>query len=173
MNIARITISDRASAGIYEDKSGPEIESALKAIFNEEIAFLCRVIPDQKELIAQTLKEMADTHKCRLIITTGGTGITQRDVTPEATRQVIEKELPGFAELMRLESYKFKKTAILSRAVCGIRGQSLIINLPGNPLAVKQCIEILSEAIVEAVAHLNGEDPHQNLNNNYGKPAIN
>ncbi len=104
---------------------------------------------------------MADRQGCSLIVTTGGTGITERDVTPEATLQVIEKELPGFAELMRLESYKIKKTAILSRAVCGIRKKSLIINLPGSPAAVRQCLEILSGVIIEAIAHLNNSDPHK------------
>lgn len=160
MKIARITISDRASAGVYEDKSGPEIERFLTDKLGAGIKFISATIPDEKELIANTIKEMADNQGCSLIITTGGTGITPRDITPEATREVIEKELPGFAELMRLESYKIKKTAILSRAVCGVRGRSLIMNLPGNPSAIKQCLDVVYEALIEALAHLNGEDPH-------------
>ena len=123
MKIARLTISDRASAGIYEDRSGPEIETALREFL-------------------------------------GGTGISARDVTPEATRAVLEKELPGFGEIMRVQSFQKVRTAILSRAVAGIRGQTLIVNLPGKPTAVRECLEILAPAIREGMAHLRGEDPH-------------
>jgi molybdopterin adenylyltransferase len=99
--------------------------------------------------------------RCDLIVTTGGTGITARDVTPEATRAVLQKELPGFGELMRMQSFAKVRTAILSRATAGTRGRSLIVNLPGKPSAVRECLEILTPALIEGVAHLRGEDPHR------------
>jgi len=111
-------------------------------------------------LISATLKKFADELKCDLIVTTGGTGISTRDVTPEATKIILEKELPGFGEIMRVQSFAKVKTAILSRAVAGTRGKSLIINLPGKPSAVRECLEILAPAMREGLAHLRGEDPH-------------
>ena len=159
MKIGRITISDRASAGIYEDRSGPEIESVLKNFF-PGVIFESKIVPDEIPLISATLKKFADELKCDLIVTTGGTGIAARDVTPEATRAVLEKELPGFGEAMRMQSLAKVKTAILSRAVAGARGSSLIVNLPGKPTAVRECLEILAPAIREGVTHLRGEDPH-------------
>ena len=160
MKIGRITISDRASAGIYEDLSGPEIERGLREVFGTESKFVVAIIPDDQEMISAKLRELADRERCDLIITTGGTGISIRDVTPEATRAVLEKELPGFGELMRAQSFVKVRTAILSRAVAGTRGQSLIVNLPGKPSAVRECLEILAPAIREGVAHLRGDDPH-------------
>jgi len=159
MKIGRITISDRASAGIYEDLSGPEIENGLREVFGTS-EFVVAVIPDEQEMISAKLRELADRERCDLIITTGGTGVSPRDVTPEATRAVLEKELPGFGELMRAQSFAKVRTAILSRAVAGTRGKSLIINLPGKPSAVRECLEILAPAIREGVAHLGGNDPH-------------
>ena len=134
MKSGRITNSDRASAGVYADRSGPEIESVLR--------------------------ELADQAGCDLIVTTAGRGISARDVTPEATRMVIEKELPGLGDAMRMQSLAKVRTAILSRATAGTRGRSLIVNLPGKPAAVRECLEILAPAIREGVAHLRGEDPH-------------
>ncbi len=160
MKIGRITISDRASAGIYEDRSGPEIENVLCEFFTDA-KFVVAVIPDEQKLISSKLCEFADSEKCDLIVTTGGTGISVRDVTPEATKTILEKELPGFGETMRMESLKKIKTAILSRATAGTRGKSLIVNLPGKPTAVRECLEILAPAIREGVAHLRGEDPHE------------
>ena len=160
MKIGRVTISDRASAGIYEDRSGPEIENVLGEIFGAETKFVVAVIPDEPEKISALLRELADSEKCDLIVTTGGTGISARDVTPEATRAVLEKELPGFGEIMRAQSFAKVRTAVLSRATAGTRGQSLIVNLPGKPSAVRECLEILAPAIREGVAHLRGEDPH-------------
>jgi molybdopterin adenylyltransferase len=160
MKIGRITISDRASAGIYQDRSGPEIERVLREVFGAESQFAVAVIPDEQELISAKLREFVGREQCDLIVTTGGTGISARDVTPEATRAVLEKELPGFGELMRAQSFVKVRTAILSRAVAGTRGQSLIVNLPGKPTAVRECLEILAPAIREGVAHLRGEDPH-------------
>jgi len=160
MKIGRLTISDRAAAGIYEDLSGPEIESALREVMGAEVQFLAAIVPDEVELIAAKLRALADQASCDLIVTTGGTGISARDVTPEATRSELEKELPGFGEAMRMQSLAKVKTAILSRATAGTRGRSLIVNLPGKPAAVRECLEILAPAIREGIAHLRGEDPH-------------
>jgi molybdopterin adenylyltransferase len=161
MKIGRLTISDRASAGVYADRSGPEIERILRAAFGPDTEFIPAIVPDEVDLIAARLCELADTAHCDLIVTTGGTGISPRDVTPEATRRVLEKELPGFGEAMRMASFAAIKTAILSRATAGTRGRSLMINLPGKPTAVRECLEILAPAIREGLAHLRGEDPHQ------------
>jgi molybdopterin adenylyltransferase len=161
MKTGRVTISDRASAGIYEDRSGPEIENVLREFFGNELEFVSDIVPDEVDLISAALKRFADELCCSLIITTGGTGIGACDVTPEATKEILERELPGFSEIMRVQSYAKVKTAILSRALAGTRGKSLIINLPGKPAAVRECLEILAPAIREGVAHLRGEDPHQ------------
>jgi molybdopterin adenylyltransferase len=161
MRIGRITISDRASAGVYEDRSGPEIERVLREAFGNGVEFVSAIVPDEVELISAKLQELADTAHCDLIVTTGGTGISPRDVTPEATRAVLEKELPGFGEAMRMQSLAKVKTAILSRATAGTRGRSLIVNLPGKPTAVAECLEILAPAIREGVAHLRGDEPHK------------
>lgn len=160
MKIGRLTISDRASAGLYEDRSGPEIERVLRETFGSPIEFVPAIVPDEVAVISARLRELADDDRCDLIVTTGGTGISPRDVTPEATRAMLEKELPGFGEIMRAASFAKVKTAILSRATAGTRGQSLIVNLPGKPSAVRECLEILAPAIREAIAHLRGEDPH-------------
>jgi molybdopterin adenylyltransferase len=162
MKIGRVTVSDRASTGAYQDRGGPEIERILRQFLDPKAQFLSRIIPDDLDTISETLCELADSHHCQLIVTTGGTGITPRDVTPEATRPVLHKELPGFAELMRIRSYDTVPTAILSRALAGTRGVSLIINLPGKPSAVAECLEILAPAIREAIDHLSGLDPHAN-----------
>lgn len=160
MKIGRVTVSDRASAGIYEDRSGPEIENVLREFLGGAAKFEPAIVPDEVGLISAALKKFADELQCDLIVTTGGTGIAARDVTPEATKAVLEKELPGFGEIMRVQSFTKVKTAILSRAVAGTRGKSLIINLPGRPSAVRECLEILAPAIREGLAHLRGEDPH-------------
>ena len=160
MKAGRVTVSDRASAGIYEDRSGPEIETVLREVFGPELACESVIVPDETNLIGAALKQFADERQCDLIVTTGGTGIGSRDVTPEATRAILEKELPGFGEIMRGLSFAKVKTAILSRAVAGTRGRSLIVNLPGKPSAVRECLEILAPAIREGMAHLRGEDPH-------------
>lgn len=159
MKIGRITVSDRASAGVYEDRSGPEIEAALRE-YLPEAQFQGEIVPDERELIALALLHFTDDLNVDLVVTTGGTGISPRDVTPEATRAVLEKELPGFGEAMRMASLAKVKTAILSRATAGTRGRSLVINLPGKPSAVRECLEILTPAIREALAHLRGEDTH-------------
>jgi molybdopterin adenylyltransferase len=160
MKAGRVTVSDRASAGIYEDRSGPEIETVLREVLGMDISFVSIIVADETSLIAAALEQFADEQQCDLIVTTGGTGIGPRDVTPEATRSILEKELPGFGEMMRSLSFAKVKTAILSRAVAGTRGRSLIVNLPGKPTAVRECLEILAPAIREGIAHLRGEDPH-------------
>ncbi|HEX3624069.1 MAG TPA: molybdopterin adenylyltransferase [Verrucomicrobiae bacterium] len=163
MKIGRITISDRASAGIYEDRSGPEIEKVLCEFLGSGVKFETALVPDEIPQISTALRKFADETRCDLVVTTGGTGIASRDVTPEATRPILEKELPGFGEAMRMQSLAKVKTAILSRALAGTRGRTLIINLPGKPTAVRECLEILAPAIREAVAHLRGDDPHDKI----------
>ena len=159
MKIARVTLSDRASSGIYADASGPEIERVTAGYFTEPIEWIRVVLPDDRAQIETALIRLADVEQCPLIITTGGTGPSVRDVTPEATRAVLEKELPGFGEVMRMHSYEKVKTAILSRATAGVRGRSLIINLPGRPRAIGECLPLLAPAIAEALDHIAGFRP--------------
>ena len=156
MKVARLTLSDRASAGIYEDLSGPEIER----VFNEaglSVGEWARIImPDEREGIEAILRQLIDEENTDLVLTTGGTGPAPRDVTPEATRAVLDRELPGFGEVMRMQSFAKVPTAILSRATAGTRGKSLIVNLPGTPKAIGECLPMLLPAIREALKHLNG-----------------
>lgn len=157
MKVARLTLSDRASAGIYQDLSGPEIERVLEEGGFAVTEWVRVVLPDERAAIEMLLRNLADTGACDLILTTGGTGPSPRDVTPEATRAVLERELPGFGEVMRLQSFSKVPTAILSRATAGTRGKSLIVNLPGNPKAIGECLPLLIPAIREAIRHLNGQ----------------
>lgn len=161
MRIGRITVSDRAGAGTYADRSGPEIERVLTDMFGGEASFEAALVPDDRGLIASALREFADQRHCDLVVTTGGTGIGPRDVTPEATREVLDQELPGFGEAMRMQSFARVRTAILSRATAGVRGRCLIVNLPGKPAAVSECLAILAPAIREGLVLVRGEDPHQ------------
>lgn len=156
MKVARLTLSDRASAGIYEDLSGPEIERVLTEGGFSVDEWIRMVLPDEQGELERLLRRLADTDNTDLILTTGGTGPAPRDITPEATRAVLDRELPGFGELMRIQSFARVPTAILSRATAGTRGKSLIINLPGNPKAVGECLPMLLPAIREALRHLNG-----------------
>lgn len=151
-----LTISDRASAGEYQDASGPLIQRMVAERLGGE-SVLVETIPDEGELIRAKLAEWADSGRVNLILTTGGTGFTPRDVTPEATRQVIEREAPGLAEAMRLASLKVTPFAMLSRAVAGIRGRALIVNLPGSPKAVRECLEVILPAVPHAVEIIKGE----------------
>jgi len=156
VKIGIVTISDRASAGIYEDKSGKEIENFLKENIENEFEIVYRLIPDEFEEIVKTLKELVDK-KCSLILTTGGTGPAKRDVTPEATREVIEKELPGFGELMRMHSLKYVPTSILARGIAGVVKNSFILNLPGSPKAIRENLEAVWAAIPYAIDLIEGD----------------
>jgi molybdopterin adenylyltransferase len=145
--IASVTISDRASAGVYEDKSGPAIADWLKTAISSDYEFVNRVVPDGIDHVVRTLENLADFEGADLILTTGGTGPAPRDLTPEALERVIEKELPGFGELMRQVSLKEVPTAILSRQTAGVRGKTLIITLPGKPAAIKTCLDAVFPAV--------------------------
>lgn len=156
LSIGIVTVSDRASKGEYEDRGGP----AINAWFDHAIASpwlaVNRLIPDEKSLIEQTLRQLADEENCQLIVTTGGTGPALRDVTPDATEAVCEKMMPGFGELMRAESLKVVPTAILSRQTAGLYHQSLIVNLPGKPSAIDDCLAAVFPAIPYCIDLLNG-----------------
>ncbi|AJC89127.1 molybdopterin adenylyltransferase [Campylobacter lari] len=156
VKIGILVLSDRASSGVYEDKSGVEIEKILDSYIKNEKSFYYELIPDEYDLIIEKLAYLADEVKCDLIFTTGGTGPALRDVTPEATQAVCDKMLPGFGELMRAKSLEYVPTAILSRQSAGIKGKSLIINLPGNPKAIRECIEPIFPAIPYCVDLIGG-----------------
>lgn len=145
--IGVLTMSDRASAGVYEDVSGKAIKEILSDYIVNECEFIYEVIPDEMELICEAIKNLTDEHECDLVVTTGGTGPALRDVTPEATEAVCDKMLPGFGELMRMESLKYVPTAILSRQSAGIRKKSLVINLPGQPKSIKECLDAVFPAV--------------------------
>lgn len=154
--IGIITVSDRASAGVYEDISGKEITKTMEAYLLSPWEQEYVVIPDEQEMIEKTIIDLADNHACCLILTTGGTGPAIRDVTPEATESVCEKMMPGFGELMRMESLKYVPTAILSRQTAGIRNKALIINLPGKPKAIRQCLDAVFPAVPYCIDLIGG-----------------
>ena len=140
VRIGIVSISDRASSGVYEDKGLPALQEWLSSALVNPIEFVPRLIPDEREQIAATLRDLVDTAQCHLVLTTGGTGPAKRDVTPEATLDVADREMPGFGEQMRQISLHFVPTAILSRQVAVIRGGALIINLPGQPKAIAETL---------------------------------
>lgn len=154
--IGILTVSDRASAGVYEDISGPAIRETLTEYLISPWEAVVRVISDDQRGIENELCRLADVENCCLIVTTGGTGPAVRDVTPEATEAVCEKMLPGFGELMRAVSLKFVPTAILSRQTAGIRGKSLIINLPGKPKSIRQCLDAVFPAVPYCIDLIKG-----------------
>ena len=156
VKIGILTLSDRASAGIYEDKATAQVQETLKSYIKNECEFVCELIPDEFELIKAKLIKLCDDDKCDFIVTTGGTGPAKRDVTPEATEAVCEKMLPGFGELMRQTSLKFVPTAILSRQSAGVRKNSLIVNLPGQPKAIKECLEPIFPAVPYCIDLIGG-----------------
>lgn len=156
IKIGVINVSDRASAGVYEDIPGKAVVALLTEFLTCDWEPVYRVIPDEQDQIAAALADMADAEGCCLVVTTGGTGPALRDVTPEATEAVCQKMLPGFGELMRLESLKYVPTAILSRQTAGIRNQTLIINLPGKPTAIRQCLEVVFPAIPYCIDLIGG-----------------
>ncbi len=154
--IGIVTVSDRASKGIYEDLSGKAIIDTLNDYLTSTWEPVYQVIPDEQQLIEDTLKNMVDNEDCCLVVTTGGTGPAKRDVTPEATEAVCDRMMPGFGELMRAESLKFVPTAILSRQTAGLRGSSLIVNLPGKPKSIRECLDAVFPAIPYCIDLMEG-----------------
>lgn len=154
--IGIVTVSDRASAGIYEDLSGQAIKDTLSAYLTSPWQAEYRLIADEQDEIERTLVELVDEVGCCLVITTGGTGPAKRDVTPEATEAVCDRMMPGFGELMRQESLKYVPTAILSRQTAGLRAASLIVNLPGKPKAIRQCLDAVFPAIPYCIDLMDG-----------------
>lgn len=153
--VAIVTVSDRCSAGMREDLTGSKLKEML---VNEGYNVIeIRIVPDERDKISQALCELCDAVGCDLVITNGGTGVSPRDVTPEATKDVIEREIPGMAEAMRAESLKKTPHAMLSRAVVGIRGRSLIINLPGSPSGAVENLTALKHAIPHALEKIQGD----------------
>lgn len=156
VRIGIVTVSDRASRGEYEDLGGPAIREWLGRALSTEWEAVARVVPDELVQIETTLKMLCDKEECCLVVTTGSTGPAVRDVVPEATEAVCQKMMPGFGELMRQESLKFVPTAILSRQTAGIRGRSLIINLPGKPSAIDDCLNAVFPAVPYCIDLIEG-----------------
>ena len=154
--IGILTVSDRASRGEYEDLGGPAIRQYLTEVLSSDWAEDYRIIPDDRDRITSEICDLADSTGCCLIITTGGTGPAPRDVTPEATEAACEKLMPGFGELMRKVSLEQVPTAILSRQTAGIRGSSLIVNLPGQPKAIRECLDAIFPAVPYCVDLIGG-----------------
>jgi molybdopterin adenylyltransferase len=150
-----ITVSDRSSQGIREDLSGPAIAAILASVPAEIVQTI--IVPDEKDRIKDAIKQFADKDKLDLIITTGGTGVSPRDVTPDATLEIIDKQISGMAEAMRYQSMKITPFAMISRAVAGIRGNSLIINLPGSPKAAKENLDVILPAIKHTIEKIQGD----------------
>ena len=167
VRIGFVTVSDRASRGEYEDLGGPAMQAWLSNALTNEWEAVARVIPDEQDQVEAVLKELADEQGCCLIVTTGGTGPALRDITPEATVAVSDKILDGFGEQMRAVSLKFVPTAILSRQLAAIRGQSLIINLPGKPSAIGDCLEAVFPAVPYCIDLLEG--PYLETNESFVK----
>jgi molybdopterin adenylyltransferase len=156
IRIGIVTVSDRASRGQYEDRGGPAIRDCLGEMLSCSWEPVARLIPDEQPIIESTLRELCDAENCCLVVTTGGTGPAPRDVTPEATVAVCDKVLDGFGELMRSVSLRAVPTAILSRQLAGTRGRSLIVNLPGKPTAIRECLLAVFPAIPYCVDLLGG-----------------
>lgn len=156
VHIGILTVSDRASKGIYEDISGREIEDTLKDYLKTSWNLKYRIVEDDLESIKLHLMKLSDAENCCLIFTTGGTGPAPRDITPEATEKVCSKMMPGFGELMRAESLKYVPTAILSRQTAGIRNKTLIVNLPGKPKAIRECMQAIFPAIPYCIDLIGG-----------------
>lgn len=156
IKIGIINVSDRASRGVYEDIPGKAVVSLLADWLTCQWEPVYRIIPDEQDQLEATLIELADRESCCLVVTTGGTGPALRDVTPEATEAVCQKMMPGFGELMRQESLRYVPTAILSRQTAGIRNQTLIVNLPGKPTAIGQCLSVVFPAIPYCIDLIGG-----------------
>jgi len=161
INVGILTISDKGSKGQRQDKSGEAIRDGVSRMKSAVVKY--EIVPDEMDIIADKLADWADSGKVDVILTTGGTGLSQRDVTPEATLSIIDRSVPGFAEAMRAKSLEKTPMAMLSRAVSGQRGQCLIINLPGSPKAVQECLEVIIPAIPHAVEIIRGEVTEHSL----------
>ncbi|MDE2679470.1 MAG: molybdopterin adenylyltransferase [Gemmatimonadetes bacterium] len=156
VRVGIVSVSDRAYRGIYEDRGGPAVRAYLDDVLATPWVAVARVIPDEVDVIRDTLVELVDDARCCLVITTGGTGPAPRDVTPEATAAVLDKELDGFGEAMRAVSRPNVPTAILSRQTAGVRGSALIVNLPGSPKAVRECLDAVFAAVPDCVDLIGG-----------------
>jgi len=161
INIGILTISDKGSKGQRQDKSGEAIRDGAARMKGAVVKY--EIVPDELDIIAEKLTDWADSGKMDVILTTGGTGLSKRDVTPEATLSIIDRNVPGFAEAMRAKSLEKTPMAMLSRAVAGQRGQCLIINMPGSPKAVQECLEAIMPAIPHAVEIIKGEVTEHSL----------
>ena len=166
--IGIITVSDRASKGIYEDISGKAIIDTLNDYLISPWEEVYKIIPDEQDIIEDTIKDMVDNQNCCLVVTTGGTGPAKRDVTPEATQAVCHRMMPGFGELMRSVSLQYVPTAILSRQTAGLRDSSLIVNLPGKPKSIRECLDAVFPAIPYCLDLM--EQPYLECNENIIKP---
>lgn len=162
--IGIVTVSDRASRGDYEDRGGPAIHQYLDDVLVSPWEPVARVIADERHKVESTLKELCEQQACCLVITTGGTGPSRRDVTPEATESVCDRMMPGFGELMRSVSLEKVPTAILSRQTAGLLGDSLIVNLPGKPKAIAECLDAVFPAIPYCIDLMNGPRIETNPN---------
>ena len=171
MSIAKIgivTVSDRASQGVYDDLSGKAIIDTLNEYLTSKWEASHKIIPDEQDVIEKTIIDLVDQQHCCLVVTTGGTGPAKRDVTPEATEAICDRMMPGFGELMRAESLKYVPTAILSRQTAGLRKESLIINLPGKPKSIRECLDAVFPAIPYCIDLMNG--PYLECNEAIIKP---
>jgi len=155
-----ITVSDKGSKGEREDKSGQVIKEMITEIDGDIVDY--KIIPDERAIIKEEMKIIADSDKADLVLTTGGTGFAERDITPEATAEIIEKEVPGIPEKMRMDTVKITPMAALSRAKAGIRGKTLIVNLPGSPKAVRECLESIIDILPHGVDILRGNVTEHN-----------
>ena len=154
--IGILVVSDRASGGVYADRGGPAVRAYLDRVLATPWEAVARLVPDEEPVVREALTALVDHDECCLVVTTGGTGPAPRDVTPEATLAVIEKELPGFGEAMRAASLRAVPTAVLSRQTAGVRGRALIVNLPGSPKAVQECLDAVFAAVPDCVDLIGG-----------------
>src|SRR5271166_2629230 len=161
IRVAVVTVSDSAVAGTRQDRSGPAVRDRAES-FGWTVSAL-ELVPDESHQIADILRRLADSGEVSVVLTTGGTGVALRDVTPEATRGVIEREIPGLGELMRSEGLKFTPTAVLSRGLAGIRGRTLIVNLPGSPKGAVESLDAIAELVPHIVDLLEGRTSHGNV----------
>jgi len=165
IKVGILTCSDKGSRGERVDTAGPIIKKVIEELSDKVIKWKVikyKIVPDEKEVITSFLKQWADKEKLNLIFTTGGTGLAKRDVTPEATKEIIDCEIPGFGEIMRVQGYKKTPFALLSRAIAGVRKKSLIINLPGSERAVKENLDFILPVIPHALEIISGKTEHRN-----------